>query len=1321
MAPQISLEAPRPISSKTYARRQLRSAKGHLVQPWKGSFSGANLRKLQKRRNNCALSPSRKTRTSRLLQQQQQRLSLASNNSKISQQKNNKIRRNNKLVRSIKAASNSPLNPTSIPTSDLLRSISVSSPGPILTPLEFTNFASMNCYRQLVHNYKRNELVLWMIDQKIDIIAVQDHGVSLNVYSDVNSPHDFNHLHLGWGYHLYFTKKTGFITSPLIKILNFEAVSDLIFKIEVKSLTDNNISGNLNSCTLISAYAPHAGYDMTDKTHFYEQLLQTCQKSKLVVLLGDMNAVIDKNRCGAKIHTGNIADGKTRENSDLLMELLDFASLSSLGTLNINAPDMATYFGTQSLPNPRMIDHICMTLDFINSSCNIFTVTSPIGSDHKAVVASIKIKLAIPKPQQKKKADLSALRHGIQRDENIVDQTRDTALQNTNSYDSWLPHIHKALDALPRQCRISFDTLPPAEVEEILGKAKSNSHKDKLDTLLQYVRIAKYVNSNMANSPALAWKAIRSTDPKPPPLPELSTDEYKTHFEDLFLKLKPEDYDTVPNLDTPKLDLGETPPAFLLGPISLQECRSALPHLSNDKATGLDSIPYEFLKIPGVIDHLLPFINEAYSGRPVPHWLVSEIVPIFKNKGDRMNIANYRPISLISCCAKFFNLIILIRLRNALDNSLRTNQNAFRPNRGISEHTLSLQRTIQLAKAEGRTVILTFVDFCNAFNSVYWHKLQEALIELHVPAELITAIMATMKGATSVVRTPDGPTDPFSSFAGVLQGDPLSPFLFICVIDVIMRRAMKDVKGFPFLIKKRKINPDGSTSFESCPDNLTDLNYADDLVLLSLYDDAAGCQSAILALDKIAATYGLKINYAVGKTEILIAGAPPASPFPPILSSNGTPINVVNDYKYLGSYLMDTSSEVNRRIGLAWMAAKKNKNLFHSNLNIKKKAQIFYSIVISLLLASSETWTLTTALVTRLSGAYTKLVRFILQKKVWCWESRISNEDLFGDHFLPFKELLVKRTLNFAGHCARSSQPISSLILAEPQRHVNRGRPQLTYPAMLSRITGLPLTTLREKIMRPDTWDQVIIDSIDLCKAKREKEKANAKADLTTIIPFHLRAGRKRSAVITANSKVQRKRIAKKQLYRLVCRKCKIPHCQTHCQLCSYDQNDANHHSMMDIHWICCDLCFRLCGRNCLCPPDFIGLSALNTCFNTDDWENIESQDKFFCKDCQILSVDLTDKFKPRKPKFPHQLNPNAPVFVPAAERPRPEIQPELQPPPPPPLIENIIQPPPQLAIPLQVPADPPLRRSSRVTVSRYSSNPDAEALRIHNLQYRND
>jgi len=1293
MAPQISLEAPRPISSKTYARRQLRSAKGQ-VQPWKGSFSGANLRKLQKRRKTCELSSSCKTRQSRLLQQQQQRLSLAIiNYSKKNPTKNNIIRRNNKLVRSIEAASNSPLNPTPIPTPDLLRSISVTSPGPILTPLEFTKFGTMNCRMQLVHKYKRSELVLWMIDNSIDILAVQDHGVKLNSYTDETNPrqNDYDYLHLGWGYHLYFTQKAGFITSSLIKILNFEAISERILKIEVKSLTENNISGNLNTCTLISAYAPHAGYDTSEKTHFYEQLMQTSQKSKLAIVLGDMNAVIDVNRCGAKINTGNIAEGKSRENSDLFMEFLDYTSLSSLATTNKNAniTDSATYFGITKT-NPRMIDHICMPFDFINSSCTTYTVISPIDSDHKPVIACIKIKLSIPKPKQPKKADLSALRHGLQRDEAIVTQTRNIALQDTNSYDSWLPYIHKALDALPRQRRINFDNLPPAEVEEILGKAKTGKLKDKMDTLLQYLRIAKYVNTNMTNSPALAWSAIRSTEPKPPSLPNLSPEEYQLHFETLFINLKPADYDTSPNLDIPKLDLGENPPVFLLGPISLEECQNALPHLSNDKATGLDSIPYEFLKIPGVIERLLPFINEAYSGRPVPHWLVSEIVPVFK-KGDRTNIANYRPISLISCCAKFFNLILLIRLRTALDNSLRTNQNAFRPNRGISEHTLCLQRAIQIAKAEGRTIVLTFVDFCNAFNSVYWHKLQEALVELHVPLELITAIMATMKGATSVVRTPDGPTDPFSSFAGVLQGDPLSPFLFICVIDVIMRRAMKNVNGFPFLTKMRKINPDGSTSFESLPHNLTDLNYADDLVLLSLCDDAAGCQAAILELDRIAATYGLKINYAVGKTEILIAGAPPASPFPPILSSNGTPINVVQDYKYLGSYLMDTSSEVNRRIGLAWMAIKKNKNLFHSKLNITKKAQIFYSIVISLLLASSETWTLTTSLVTRLSGTYTKLVRFILQKKVFSWESRVSNDDLFADHFIPFRELLVNRTLNFAGRCARSTQPISSLILAEPQKHVNRGRPQLTYPAMLSRITGLPLASLRSKIMDPITWKQVIIDSIALCKAKREKEKANSKNSLTSIVPFHLRAGRKRSAVITANSKVQRKRIAKKQLYRLVCRKCKIPHCQTHCQLCSYDQNHTNHYNMQDIHWLCCDLCFRLCGRNCLCPPDFIGLSALNTCFNTDDWETISSQDKFLCEDCKILSVDLTERFKPRKPVFPHQLNPIAPIFVPAAARPLLEPLPELHP----------LLPPPREAEAEVPPQAPELRRSSRIAVPR--------------------
>jgi len=1243
MAPQNS-HAPPGASHQQHVQSILETTR----RPWKGSDNGAYLRKLEKREGPCSpLSQKQDNRTSRLFQQQ--RLNLANNN-KLKQYNQ---RQNAKLHRSIEAVSNNPLNSSinntnnfNIPIPDLLRASSTSS-GPILTPIDYSTMATMNCRRMLARKINRGKTVLWMIKHSIDIVALQDHGVKPNDYfrhgkkqqkktlSPKNKSGQYiDHISLGWGYNMFFSENVGFITSPHVRILNLEAIGDRIFRMEVKSLTEKDVSGNLNSCTLLSVYAPHSGLDENVKHIFYELLLDTTHKYSLAVVLGDFNAVIEKNRCGSKVDTGNIADGKTRVNSDLLMNYLDFNGLVSLGTLK-NATKNATFFGTKNIP--RTIDHILFPESWINSSCTATTMDSPFGSDHRPVIARIKIKLAVPKAKQLQKPDLSTLRNGASYNEEIVERVLAKALQAANSWENCHANVTDSLDCIPRSKPLNLN----------LDGSRSPKNAD-IQAVEAFERIAKYVNAKMKFDAANAWKAIKSEDPKPAPLPDLPPEAWYEYFKNLFLQLKPPDFDTVPNLDIPKIDFGENAPIFLLGPIQLEECMQAIQRLNNDKATGLDNIPYELLKLPGLAELMLPFINDAYSGRPVPQWLVSEIVPIFKNKGDRSKPCNYRPISLISCCAKLYNLILLIRLRKALDGCLRTNQNGFRPNRGISEHTLCIQRIIQLAKAEGRTVILTFVDFCNAFNSVYWHTMQEALAELNVPKELITAIMSTLHGATSVVRTADGHTDPFECFAGVLQGDPLSPFIFICVIDVVMRKAMKDVKGFTFHYKKRVVKPDGSVKFESSTQDLTDLNYADDLILFCQFEDANCCQATILQLDSIASKYGLKINYAIGKTEILVVGATPSTPLPPILSSTGSPINVVRDYKYLGSYLLDNGAEVTRRIGLAWVAARKSKNLFHSNLHISKKAQIFYSLVVSILLSSSETWTLTTALVTRLSGAYTNLVRFILQKKVWSWETRLSNDNLFQDYFIHFKDLLIKRTLTFAGHCARSTQPISLLILAEPQHHARCGRPALTYPAMLSRITGLSPETLRSAILDSSLWEKVIEDSVAKCAIKRAAEKLKSKANVTEIIPYDQRPGRKRSINPSNQILAQRKRLAKQALKKLVCTKCKIKHCQTHCLLCSTDQNNVLHYNMKDQHYLCCDLCFRLCGRNCLCPSEYIGLATLDfSCFDEDSWLEISSKEKFLCKDCTILHDDLTDKFKPPKPKFPFPLNKCAKTFFP--------------------------------------------------------------------------
>ena len=42
--------------------------------------------------------------------------------------------------------------------------------------------------------------------------------------------------------------------------------------------------------------------------------------------------------------------------------------------------------------------------------------------------------------------------------------------------------------------------------------------------------------------------------------------------------------------------------------------------------------------------------------------LVSETIPVFKNKGDPKDIENYRPISNLCSCSKIFEKLILKRI-----------------------------------------------------------------------------------------------------------------------------------------------------------------------------------------------------------------------------------------------------------------------------------------------------------------------------------------------------------------------------------------------------------------------------------------------------------------------------------------------------------------------------------------------------------------------------------------------------------------------------------------------------------------------------------
>ena len=64
-----------------------------------------------------------------------------------------------------------------------------------------------------------------------------------------------------------------------------------------------------------------------------------------------------------------------------------------------------------------------------------------------------------------------------------------------------------------------------------------------------------------------------------------------------------------------------------------------------------------------------------------------------------------------------------------------------------------------------------------------------------VPTQIIDAIKVLYTETSATVLNPDGETSPFDIWAGILQGDTLAPFLFIIVIDYVLRMSVDKINN----------------------------------------------------------------------------------------------------------------------------------------------------------------------------------------------------------------------------------------------------------------------------------------------------------------------------------------------------------------------------------------------------------------------------------------------------------------------------------------------------------------------------------------------
>src|SRR5574341_1490707 len=160
-----------------------------------------------------------------------------------------------------------------------------------------------------------------------------------------------------------------------------------------------------------------------------------------------------------------------------------------------------------------------------------------------------------------------------------------------------------------------------------------------------------------------------------------------------------------------------------------------------------------------------------------------------------------------------------------------------------SNQIASILYIIKKAIEFQKNIYLHFIDYAKAFDCVYHNKLWKILKEIGIPDHMTCLLRNLYAGQEATVRTGHGTTDWFQIGKGVRQGCILSPCLFNCYAEYIMRNAGLEEAQAGIKIVGRNINH---------------LRYADDTTLMA--ENEEKLKSLLMKVKEETAKAGLKFN-----------------------------------------------------------------------------------------------------------------------------------------------------------------------------------------------------------------------------------------------------------------------------------------------------------------------------------------------------------------------------------------------------------------------------------------------------------------------------